>query len=622
MPKIAPFYGRMCQAIRRFSSRQLPHSHRLVLLVLADYGERVFPGVETISEISGYGRSHLFRILKELEKAAWIHRERMPPMDGQRWGRTLYTLRLSGKPIVAIECDRRGDDAPSARIRKAISEPAQDDGDPQEPVIEDTETAPPSAEPEHASGGAWGPMGGTPDVHTGGLGGSVKSPDGGTASVPPIGLDEVHTGGLDLPSGISHRDLPIREPGPILANRLPCREGSGEGERGGRAGRESGEGPVQYPVAPAPPGRLFGWPDLPPVASTAKTSQNGHSVPANGSMKGETNDHRILRTDPLGDRRQIGMPCRLSERTTGTGGIDPQSNNDTSRQAASDISCTRMGHAAHDNSEQGQCIAIIGTGSGTHGEMSIVHGTGEQVAGDFVADRLGLANRDGAVQRFGADLQGADAPASGASARKPEADRSGDRGTGQLGLFGPVPEPARPAPRTKCRRAGCGHTAAKHTHGSGGVTWCSECALLAIEPRCAMFFDAGDIAPKGPRKAPATSARLYCEAFEAGVREAAPSQPFSLGGGQGAAGLIGRAAGVHAKNAAGPLTGSELLVWIRESARAFRLGTADRPEMWGGWSAFHWEKWLNMGSPMRQNGSRQQEPPGGLRIITRKLGDL
>lgn len=179
----------------------------------------------------------------------------------------------------------------------------------------------------------------------------------------------------------------------------------------------------------------------------------------------------------------------------------------------------------------------------------------------------------------------------------------------------------RPNARTKCRRAGCGHTGGGHNDGpcTGLVqidgTW-GKCA-------CAGFIDPSDIA-KPVRKPPNDSEKAYREAYESGIREAFPAQAFMLTGAK-IGSLVGAAAAQHAKG----IVGADLLAWIRQKAREFRIATSDRPEMWGGWQPFGWVRWLNMGMPASRPGPRagrpsqlQPMPAGGLRVVSIGLKDV
>lgn len=130
---------------------------------------------------------------------------------------------------------------------------------------------------------------------------------------------------------------------------------------------------------------------------------------------------------------------------------------------------------------------------------------------------------------------------------------------------------------------------------------------------------------KPEKKAPSSSDKLYREAYEDGIRTAAPGQSFCVVG-QKVSAVIGGAASQHAKGPTGEaLTGPGLIAWIREKAREFRVATVERPELWGGWQPYAWARWLNMGerSPVSAKPSMLQPmPAGGLKVKSVRLGDL
>lgn len=151
--------------------------------------------------------------------------------------------------------------------------------------------------------------------------------------------------------------------------------------------------------------------------------------------------------------------------------------------------------------------------------------------------------------------------------------------------------------KTKCRRAGCGHTLASHSitrganwirDGVKGHDTITKCYGQGECP-CSAFIGPDDVA-KPIRKAPSNAESMYREAFAAGIREAAPDMPFVVQGSR-IGSIVGPVAAQHAPG----ITGSDLLAWIRDSAREFRLATKDEPQFWGGWQPYNWAKWKNMG---------------------------
>lgn len=102
------------------------------------------------------------------------------------------------------------------------------------------------------------------------------------------------------------------------------------------------------------------------------------------------------------------------------------------------------------------------------------------------------------------------------------------------------------------------------------------------------------------------------EAYEAGIREAAPDAPFSVTTRVGA--VLGQMARTHAPDK----QGSELLVWYRETAREFRRATATNPQYWGGWAPYHCARWLTMGKPQDKRAYAFQ-PSSGRALAVKKI---
>jgi hypothetical protein len=172
--------------------------------------------------------------------------------------------------------------------------------------------------------------------------------------------------------------------------------------------------------------------------------------------------------------------------------------------------------------------------------------------------------------------------------------------------------------KTKCRRAGCGHTHKMHATGPNYDATNPGAAIFGCyetDCACSSFIGPDDVA-KPPRKAPSNAESMYREAFAAGIREAAPDVPFVVTGSR-IGSIVGPVAAQHAPG----VGGAELLAWIRESAREFRRDTAKEPQFWGGWQPYNWAKWKNMG-PRKTGGTRpnmlQPAPPVTVRSIGRK----
>lgn len=141
--------------------------------------------------------------------------------------------------------------------------------------------------------------------------------------------------------------------------------------------------------------------------------------------------------------------------------------------------------------------------------------------------------------------------------------------------------------KTKCRRVGCGHTYKRHAEDDYTIPPARGCYETGCE--CRAFIGPADVA-KPLRKAPSSAEAMTAEAYSAGIREAAPNQPFSIVG-QRIGSIVGPVARQHAPG----LKGAEFYVWLRESAREFRRATAHEPQFWGGWQPYNWAKWMNMG---------------------------
>src|SRR5271166_2116742 len=95
-----------------------------------------------------------------------------------------------------------------------------------------------------------------------------------------------------------------------------------------------------------------------------------------------------------------------------------------------------------------------------------------------------------------------------------------------------------------------------------------------------------------PPPAKIKAEQSYREAYERGIRRAAPGATFAVVGKIG--GALGPALRAHALDAERrPLTGEPLLAWIEAEAHAFRLATAERAQYWGGWSVYFFARWLN-----------------------------
>lgn len=134
----------------------------------------------------------------------------------------------------------------------------------------------------------------------------------------------------------------------------------------------------------------------------------------------------------------------------------------------------------------------------------------------------------------------------------------------------------------KCRRAGCGHPQREHSD-----TGCHAATGFCL---CDAFLSREDVtaAPKPP----GTAETAYRAAYERGVRRAAPEATFALAGRVGS--VLGPALRAHAIDSDDfPLTGDALLAWIEAEAFAFRAATAGSPQFWGGWSVWHFARWLN-----------------------------
>ncbi len=155
-------------------------------------------------------------------------------------------------------------------------------------------------------------------------------------------------------------------------------------------------------------------------------------------------------------------------------------------------------------------------------------------------------------------------------------------------LFAPQsPVSAKPHPRAKCRRAGCGHTYSKHHIIRG--TDSPGCADYICA--CLGFIDADDIAPTVKRQA-TPSEGAYREAYTRGILRAAP-QPFAVIGTR-VGSILGTVAKAHATADGKPITGQALLAWIEDAACAFRKATSGDPQYWSGWQPFAFAKWQNM----------------------------
>ncbi|XXX73899.1 hypothetical protein WMF30_40260 [Sorangium sp. So ce134] len=131
-------------------------------------------------------------------------------------------------------------------------------------------------------------------------------------------------------------------------------------------------------------------------------------------------------------------------------------------------------------------------------------------------------------------------------------------------------------------------------------------ALAPPEPRAARAAKPGPRKAKGaqgpePEKPPKgpTSKQRYKAAYEAGVRDAAPDQPFVLTGSFES--VLGPTLTAFALDAEGkPLRGPELDAWLRARVAAFRRDTADESARYGGWEPYGFKKWLNEGGEKRQ----------------------
>lgn len=89
-----------------------------------------------------------------------------------------------------------------------------------------------------------------------------------------------------------------------------------------------------------------------------------------------------------------------------------------------------------------------------------------------------------------------------------------------------------------------------------------------------------------------TAEQKYRDAYERGIRRAAPRVPFAVSGKVG--GILGPALRAHAVDGSGePLTGEAVIAWIEREAEAFRNATADRGQFFAGWSPFGFTRWLN-----------------------------
>lgn len=180
---------------------------------------------------------------------------------------------------------------------------------------------------------------------------------------------------------------------------------------------------------------------------------------------------------------------------------------------------------------------------------------------------------------------------------------------GQLGLFGA--RDAQPGPkvhhRTKCRREGCGHTAARHSRPTGPANLAVACA----DCQCPAILTPAEVA-KPLRKAPSTGERLWLEGYEAGIREASP-QPFLVTA-RKCGGIFAPLLATYAPDVHGV---ADQAAWLRDKARTFRLATAERPEFWGGWQPYKFGQWLAQGqtvSAKPRASALQPMPAGGLKI--------
>lgn len=117
-----------------------------------------------------------------------------------------------------------------------------------------------------------------------------------------------------------------------------------------------------------------------------------------------------------------------------------------------------------------------------------------------------------------------------------------------------------------------------------------------------------------PRSNKPTAESLYREAYQRGIRRAAPNVTFAVVGRIGS--VLGPALRAHALDSDSlPICGEALLAWIEAEAYAFRVATDGRAQYWGGWSAWHFAKWLNeRGAKHSPEPASRLQPMSGKKI--------
>jgi len=121
-----------------------------------------------------------------------------------------------------------------------------------------------------------------------------------------------------------------------------------------------------------------------------------------------------------------------------------------------------------------------------------------------------------------------------------------------------------------------------------------------------------------------TAEQRYREAYERGIKAAAPRVPFAVSGKVGS--ILGPALRAHATNGDGkPLEGEAVIAWIERKAEEFRKATSDRGQFFAGWSPYGFTRWLNehAGEPASARpglGTFQRARPGDAPVERRPGG--
>jgi hypothetical protein len=98
-----PFFAQLRAVFQEIPGDALPHRHRVVLLVLADFckpdGTGAWPMIATVAASAGLGLTLTKQTIRELEAAGWVVRAPRRTPRGTRKS-TGYTLKKWGRPIV------------------------------------------------------------------------------------------------------------------------------------------------------------------------------------------------------------------------------------------------------------------------------------------------------------------------------------------------------------------------------------------------------------------------------------------------------------------------------------------------------------------------------------------